>query len=138
MSRPPRIQGFNYKGPYRYFITFCTHLRRQIFLNDGVAIETLAQFRITAAEDHFAILAYCLMPDHVHLLLEGLTAQSELIRFVRIGKQRTAYLYSKQRAEVAYGRKGFMIDHYVATTTSKRRRDMYRESSSRGIGSQSL
>jgi putative transposase len=107
MSRPPRIEGFNYKGPYRYLITFCTHLRGQIFLNGGVAVETLTQFRITAAEEQFAILAYCLMPDHVHLLVEGLTVQSDLLRFIRIGKQRAAYLYSKATGGARLWQEGF-------------------------------
>ena len=35
------------------------------------------------------------MPDHVHLLVEGLAVASDLRRFVRIGKQRSAYQYSR-------------------------------------------
>jgi putative transposase len=107
VSRPPRIQGFNYKGPYRYLLTFCTHLRRHIFQDDCVAAETLARFRITAAEFQFAILAYCLMPDHIHLLVEGLSAQSDLLRFVPIGKQRTAYSYSKATGGRRLWQEGF-------------------------------
>ena len=33
----------------------------------------------------------CVMPDHVHLVAEGLTDGSDLRKFVRIGKQRAAY-----------------------------------------------
>ena len=95
MARPPRIQGYNYRGPNRYLITCCTHLRRHLFSDDQTAIGTLAQFRTTAADNQFAILAYCLMPDHIHLLTEGLTEESDLLRFVRLGKQRAAYCYSK-------------------------------------------
>jgi putative transposase len=60
-----------------------------------VATVTLEQFRLTATEDQFAILAYCLMPDHIHVLLEGLTERSDLRRFVRIAKQRSAIRYSR-------------------------------------------
>jgi REP element-mobilizing transposase RayT len=65
------------------------------------------QFRITAAEEGFAILAYCLMPDHAHLLVEGLTAESDLPRFVRIGKQRAAYLYSRATGGRRLWQEGF-------------------------------
>ena len=57
---------------------------------------TLEQFRLTATEDQLAILAYCLMPDHVHLLVEGLANRSDLRRFMRIAKQRSACQYSRQ------------------------------------------
>ena len=36
----------------------------------------------------FAALAYCVMPDHVHLVLEGLTATSDLRRYEKLTKQR--------------------------------------------------
>ena len=58
MSRPPRVEGFNYLGPYRYFVTFCTFDRRDL-LSDVVT----AQFCPIAIPAHltatkFAILAY--------------------------------------------------------------------------------
>ena len=36
----------------------------------------------------FAALAYCVMPDHVHLIVEGLTATSDLRRYAKLTKQR--------------------------------------------------
>ena len=33
------------------------------------------------------------MPDHLHLLVEGLTDNADLRRFVKIGKQRVAYSF---------------------------------------------
>jgi len=82
-------------------------LRRDLFFDDQTAVETLAKFRITAAENQFAILAYCLMPDHVHLLAEGLAEQSDLLRFVRMGKQRAAYSYSKATGGSRLWQEGF-------------------------------
>ena len=71
MSRPPRIHGFEYIGPYRYFLTFCTIHRRTTF-EDGASVAlVLAQFRRTARECSFATLAYCFMPDHVHFFVRG-------------------------------------------------------------------
>lgn len=94
MSRPTRIPGFSYRGPYRYFLTFCTFDRRGVFLESLVAITVLSQFRTTARELDFAILAYCLMPDHAHLLLEGTTDDADLQRFVKRAKQRSGQTYA--------------------------------------------
>ena len=59
---------------------------------DAVVVDcALAQFQRAAADGQFAILAYCVMPDHVHLVVEGLTDGADLRKFVRIGKQRAAY-----------------------------------------------
>ena len=94
MSRPPRIAGFDYRGPYRYFLTFCTFERRETFRDSGVANLVLTQFRRTARRSAFAILAYCLMPDHVHLLVQGTTAAADLRRFVKRAKQGAGQAYA--------------------------------------------
>ena len=53
------------------------------------ARETLAQLARTASHEHFSVLAYCLMPDHVHLLVEGKTEHANLRRFAKMSKQRS-------------------------------------------------
>jgi putative transposase len=97
MARPARLGHFAYTGPYVYFITACTHLRRPLFIDPVVTAETLAQFRIAAKRHDFAILAYCLMPDHVHLLAQGLSDDSSMTRFVRIAKQLSGFRYSGRK-----------------------------------------
>jgi len=87
MARPPRIKGFDYVGPFRYFLTFCTINRRATFEDAAAVALVLAQFRRTAHEWSFAILAYCFMPDHVHLLVEGTTARADLRRVAKRLKQ---------------------------------------------------
>jgi len=37
------------------------------------------------------------MPDHLHLVLEGIAPTSDLRRFVRIAKQRVAYAFRRTR-----------------------------------------
>ena len=87
MARPPRIKGFDYVGPFRYFLTFCAIDRRATFEDAAAVALVLAQFRRTAHEWSFAILAYCFMPDHVHLLVEGTTAHADLRRVAKRLKQ---------------------------------------------------
>ena len=94
MSRPPRVAGFDYVGPYRYFLTFCTFKRRQTFADPGVATLVIEQFRRTAGVLSFALLAYCLMRDHAHLLVEGTAANSDLRRFAKRLKQSSGQTYA--------------------------------------------
>ena len=75
-------------GPHRYFLTFCTRRRKRIFTTALAVDPVLEQFRKTAATEHFAIIAYCVLPDHVHLLVEGVHDNSDLRRFAKLAKQR--------------------------------------------------
>jgi REP element-mobilizing transposase RayT len=45
---------------------------------------------------HLEVIAYCVMPDHVHLLLEGLSSGADLRESVRVWKQRTGYAWKKR------------------------------------------
>ncbi len=47
----------------------------------------------SSEEDGFAVLAYCFMPDHVHLLLEGTSPTSDLPRLIARWKQKTGYAH---------------------------------------------
>ena len=99
MSRPKRLEGFDYAGTHRYFLTFCTRDRLPVFQDTPIAEQTLAQFRRTSTLEQFAILAYCLMPDHAHLLVEGLCVDSNLKRFAKMAKQRSGGLYARNKNE---------------------------------------
>jgi len=89
VSRPPRLDGFEYIGLHRYFPTFCARSRQTVFADPIAARETVAQFRRTASDEHFLVFAYCLMPDHAHLLVEGATERADFRRFAKMSKQRS-------------------------------------------------
>ena len=86
---PPRIPGFSYQGMHRYLLTFCTAGRRRVFTADSVVSAVLAQFRQCASRQHFAVVAYCFMPDHVHLLCAALSDSADLRRFVTDAKHKS-------------------------------------------------
>ena len=87
LPRRPRLKDFSYTGRHRYFLTFCT-IDRQTTFEDGEAVTlVLAQFRRTTGAWSFAILAYCFMPDHVHLLAQGTREDSDLKVFLKLAKQ---------------------------------------------------
>ena len=89
--RPPRLAGFSYVGCYQYFLTICAFERRLHFTTAGLVEDVKTTFLRTADEEKFAILAYCFMPDHVHLLAEGENSSSDLRSFVATAKQRAAH-----------------------------------------------
>src|SRR5262245_23498020 len=95
MPRPRRLPGLSYVGPSRYFLTICTKERLPAFMDDVTAAFTVDQFLITASSESFAVLAYCLMPDHIHLLVEGTTSEADLQRFVKLSKQRSGFKFAR-------------------------------------------
>ena len=96
VRRPGRLPGVSYVGIQRYSLTLCTSERRHWFEDAHVVAEVLQQLMQTAADQRFAVPAYCLMPDHAHLLVEGTTAASDLRRFVSRFKQQTAFTFAAQ------------------------------------------
>jgi len=93
LRRPTRLPDFPYVGQYRYSLRFSTHGRARLFINDAHVDAVTTQIRRSADEDQFAVLAYCFMPDHLHLVVEGLAETSDLRRFIKVMKQRAAYVF---------------------------------------------
>jgi len=92
-GRPSRLKCFDYLGFHRYFLTFCTDWRRKWFVDSAAVDLVLSQFLRAASNEQFAILVYCFMPDHVHLLVEGLAPNSDCKRFIVRSKQLAAHAY---------------------------------------------
>jgi REP element-mobilizing transposase RayT len=96
MFRPrPRLDPRCYIGEQRYFLTFCTNDRHHAFTNRERARSAVSQILHASDERSMAVIAYVVMPDHVHLLVEGLDAASDMCSFAHLTKQRTGHDYSK-------------------------------------------
>ena len=91
VARPQRLGAFDYIGRHRYFVTFCTLNRRPLFDDADLVASILSHFLAQAARFGCAILAYCFMPDHVHLLIEGLADDADMRAFVAIAKQKSGF-----------------------------------------------
>jgi putative transposase len=92
--RPARLKHLSYIGIQRYSLTFCTDWKRKWFENAEAVQLVLSQFLRVAANEGFAVLAYCFMPDHVHLLIEGLRDDSDAKKFIIKSKQCSAHAYA--------------------------------------------
>jgi putative transposase len=98
MGRALRISGFDYVGPYAYFLTVCTFERMPWFADDDSARSATQQLLRTSCDYGFEVIAYCFMPDHLHTLVAGLRFDSDFRRFTAMFKQRTAFDHLSRRA----------------------------------------
>jgi len=85
-----RLPARNYVGKRWYFVTVCSNDRRPCFARPQEALALISALRAVSASRAFAIHAFCVMSDHVHLLLEGLADRSRLQQFMTELKHRTA------------------------------------------------
>jgi REP element-mobilizing transposase RayT len=87
-----RLPSDHYVGQRIYFVTICCEGRAPFFSpahRCKIAIEALER---ASDSMHFLAHAYCVMPDHTHILAEGNTSDANLVRFVAHWKQSTGYL----------------------------------------------
>jgi putative transposase len=99
LPKRPRIHGFPYSGLHRYSLTICTKLRKPLFAEADVVGAVLFTLRQCAALHQFAILAYCFMPDHVHLVVSAITEDADLRMFISKWKQLAGYAYKQKTGE---------------------------------------
>ena len=98
-QRPERLKSFDYIGPHAYFLTFCTDGRHRAF-DHADRVEVVSTQILRAATDEcFALVAYCYMPDHAHLLVTGSQQNSDCRSFIKRSKQLSGFHYKK-----AFGR----------------------------------
>jgi putative transposase len=97
--RRPRLNPALYTGLQRYFLTFCTAKRRELFVEREVIDPALEQILQCAQDADIAVVAYCFMPDHLHLLVEGCGEAADLTAFVHRAKQRSGYGFAQKNAK---------------------------------------
>jgi putative transposase len=91
-----RLPGPSYICPEWYFLTACTQDRISRFWDGRVVGETLGLLLEESQANSFAIQAYSFMPDHLHLLTNGMRATADCLRFVKVFKQRSAYRFKQE------------------------------------------
>ncbi len=91
----PRLPDFAYLGLYGYFVTINTAGWQRELVGDFA--ETCAGTLLeSAAKSSFEVMAYRLMPDHVHVLLQGTTDEADLVHCIKLFKQRTGFAFKSQ------------------------------------------
>jgi len=95
--KPIRLPPRNYTGRNHYFVTACTLHRERILTNPDWAHFVVRAIITAAKSTSFYLHAWCVMPDHVHVLAEGAEDASALPRFVQHWKRATTFEF-KQRS----------------------------------------
>ena len=93
--RVARLDSKNYIGRQTYFVTICCDRRKPYLSDVRTAHRTLDLLSACASKSSFVLHAYCLMPNHLHLLVEGSHDCANLLEFIRVFKSRTAFEFRK-------------------------------------------
>jgi putative transposase len=91
-----RLLSNPYYGRGWFFITICTYGRARYFERPKIASWVAGRLRAMAAEQKFRLHAWCVMPDHLHIFIEGDSLDADLRDFVSRFKHRTAFLFARR------------------------------------------
>ena len=102
-----RIEDYDYSTPGAYFITVCVNDRKPIFWNVGAAtcrpnlskIGSVVETAILQIPEHYPAVSvdkYCVMPDHIHILVD-ISSKLSLSLFVKQLKQESSFIISQNR-----------------------------------------
>lgn len=105
-----RLDRQVYTGRMAFSVTINTLDRHRAFLNEATVRLCLHSLREAREKLGMSVLAYCFMPDHLHLLLEG-SDQSNLIDFMKRFKQLSGFGYKTETGRQLW-QKGY-YDHVV-------------------------
>jgi len=86
----------SYRGRMVCFVTICFEEREPVARDRAIAGWLIGRLLEHAAREAILLHAYCLMPDHLHVLSEGVTAHADFLRFIIDFKQETAFAYAKK------------------------------------------
>ena len=91
-----RLPAERYLGRKIHFVTLCFHNRRRLGSNPRIARWIIDELRKHAAASGFFVHAYCVMPDHLHMLAAGASDTSNLLKFVMSFKQETGEEFTRK------------------------------------------
>jgi putative transposase len=97
--RKPRLDRSAYTGQRTYHIALVTAQRIPFFEFCTDARPCEVALRDAADRLQFDLLAYCFMPDHLHVLLKGQKPSSDLLRFVQRFKQVTGFQFKRDSGQ---------------------------------------
>jgi len=93
-----RLPSESYFGRQTYFITIVCDHRAPHLAAPPEAQRILTILLECAAHRSFQLHAFCIMPDHLHMLAQGTHDASNLGEFIRLFKQRTAFEFRKSQS----------------------------------------
>ena len=111
-SRANRLSNYDYSEDRPIHVTICTDDKKNIFDSENNAKITIEELLKISKELGFRILCYCLMPDHLHIVLSPGHSALPLSKFLNVFKGRTSkVLRENERLSKIWQRSAF--DHVI-------------------------
>jgi putative transposase len=85
----PRLKDFDYSQPYAYFVTICSNEKIKIFTNERLNFEIIRCLKYEKERTGMKVFVYCLMPDHLHMLISPLESALNISKFIGGFKSKT-------------------------------------------------
>jgi putative transposase len=103
----PQTTNFSYVGLGYYSLTWRCYARQPHFLQGDRVELVRAQFLRASTETNVVAVAHCYMPDHVHQLVRGESADADAKQYIARGKQYSGYYFKKAFGVKLWERDGF-------------------------------
>ena len=113
-SRSNRLANYDYSKDRPVHVTICTDNKEEIFDSKANAKIVINELLKTVKDLKFRILCYCLMPDHLHVIISPGESTLSLSKFLNVFKGRTAAVFkNKENLRKIWQRSAF--DHVIRT-----------------------
>ena len=91
-----RLERSKYIGFVRVSYTICADNKKEIFKNSIICDGLLKILKETLDKNNVKNWIYVFMPDHIHLVIEGLNAESDLWKTIKEFKQKARMRLDKE------------------------------------------
>ena len=113
-SRSNRLAQYDYSTDRPVHVTICTEKKQDIFSSKVNAEIVIGELLRSTKDLGFRILCYCLMPDHLHVVLSPGHSGCPLSKFLNIFKGRTTAIFREMEGlDRIWQRSAF--DHIIRT-----------------------
>jgi REP element-mobilizing transposase RayT len=111
-NRSLRLGEFDYSSPFVYFLTLCSLRGEDVFTNSKLANEIIDCLKTCKKKLGYELYVYCLMPDHLHILISPRDTGTSISDFIKSFKSLTTRIYWKFSDKGKLWQRGF-YDHIV-------------------------
>ncbi len=96
MAKKHRLNRESYTGLKRISFTLCIRDKKNLFDDEGIVKEFISILKFETNNQNVKNWIYVFMPDHLHIILEGTTEESDLWKTIKIFKQKAGYLLKRE------------------------------------------
>ena len=123
IEKKHRLNLNSYSGFVKCSFTLCIKNRVNIFIDEAIVSTFVEILKESIKKYECKNYIYLFMPDHLHLILEGISENSDLWGAVKYFKQKTGYWFSRNCNNVRW-QKDF-YDHILRKEEDLRKHIRY-------------